>query len=170
MCDLAEDFGAPSLSISKGRAILTPGLADKLKSGPKFIIRTVSNINKEIRVVAVCGIIDVEEMLLVSDWEAPPDAPELYQEAGQADPSADGWSFSDFYAFRHLLKDIGAAAQFWIVSEPPRELVQRYTAYLHANPYYDRKSEQYYILLRITVSMLYKWYWWEMLEFVAIAP
>jgi hypothetical protein len=37
MPDLAEDFGALSLSISKGRAVRTPGLADKLKSGPKFI-------------------------------------------------------------------------------------------------------------------------------------
>jgi hypothetical protein len=84
-------------------------------------------------------IADVEEMLRIPDWDAPPDAPEIYQESGQADPSADGWSFSYFYAFRNLLKDIGAAAQVCIVPEPPRELVQRFTEYLHGNPYYDRK-------------------------------
>ncbi|KAJ5970425.1 uncharacterized protein N7479_000343 [Penicillium vulpinum] len=55
-----------------------------------------------------------------------------------ADPSDDGWFISDFYAFNYLLKGLGMH-QTWITAADPRKLVEKYGAYLHSNPYEDRK-------------------------------
>ncbi|CAG8892624.1 unnamed protein product [Penicillium egyptiacum] len=55
-----------------------------------------------------------------------------------ADPSDDGWFISDFYAFNYLLKGLGMH-QTWITAADPRKLVEKYGAYLHGNPYEDRK-------------------------------
>ncbi|KAJ5834808.1 hypothetical protein N7447_000834 [Penicillium robsamsonii] len=55
-----------------------------------------------------------------------------------ADPLDDGWFISDFYAFNYLLKGLGMH-QTWITAADPRKLVEKYGAYLHGNPYEDRK-------------------------------
>ncbi|KGO66075.1 hypothetical protein PITC_056090 [Penicillium italicum] len=55
-----------------------------------------------------------------------------------ADPSEDGWFISDFYAFNYLLKGLGMH-QTWITAADPSKLVEKYGAYLHGNPYEDRK-------------------------------
>ena len=50
-----------------------------------------------------------------------------------ASPSADGWYFSDFYLFHHLLRGT-AKTQYWLASQGPGELVRKYKEYAHGNP------------------------------------
>ncbi|KAJ4287310.1 hypothetical protein N0V90_012708 [Kalmusia sp. IMI 367209] len=67
------------------------------------------------RVVAVCGI---------PRWKG--------------SPEDDGWFFSDFFAFKHILSGLGVS-QTWIATVSAKQLVQEYGEYLHGNPYRDRK-------------------------------
>jgi hypothetical protein len=53
-------------------------------------------------------------------------------------PCDDGWFLSDFYAFNFLFKGLGSQ-QKWLTAADPRKLVERYTEFLHGNPYEDRK-------------------------------
>lgn len=69
------------------------------------------------RIVAVCGVTD---------------------EMGQANPAMDGWFFSDFFLFHHLLQGLGISQQ-WCSAEEPQQLIQKYGEYLHGNPHKPRK-------------------------------
>ncbi|KAK2792450.1 hypothetical protein FQN52_003385 [Onygenales sp. PD_12] len=72
------------------------------------------------RIVAVCGITDYN---------------------GLASPSEDGWFLSDFYLFYHLLSppSIKTEAQFWLTTESPDDLVEKYGEYAHGDPRGERK-------------------------------
>ncbi|KAK2753836.1 hypothetical protein FQN55_000200 [Onygenales sp. PD_40] len=72
------------------------------------------------RIVAVCGITDYN---------------------GLASPSEDGWFLSDFYLFYHLLSppSIETEAQFWLTTESPAYLVEKYGEYAHGDPRGERK-------------------------------
>jgi hypothetical protein len=93
---------------------------DASKSGQvinEFITHTVPDILPQTRIIAVCGATD---------------------EGGAANPTMDGWFFSDFYLFHHLFQGLGSQ-QHWISSEDPAELVSKYGVYLHGNPHKIRK-------------------------------
>ncbi len=57
---------------------------------------------------------------------------------GQANPAMDGWFFSDFFLFHHLLQGLGISQQ-WCSAEEPQQLIQKYGEYLHGNPHKPRK-------------------------------
>lgn len=93
---------------------------DPSKVGSKFrqfISHTLPDVAATTRIVAVCGPTDFQD---------------------KASPKEDGWFFSDFYLFHHLLRGVGSS-QNWITSEEPEYLVQRYHQYLHGNPHKPRK-------------------------------
>lgn len=69
------------------------------------------------RIVAVCGVTD---------------------EMGEASPAMDGWFFSDFFLFHHLLQGLGISQQ-WCSAEEPLQLIKKYGEYLHGNPHKPRK-------------------------------
>ena len=49
-----------------------------------------------------------------------------------ASPQKDGWMFSDFYLFHHLLKRT-AKQQYWMTCEDPRQLVDKYKHFSHGD-------------------------------------
>jgi hypothetical protein len=126
------------LLASKGREVRDPANATTVNSAPTFVTRTIPDVDDNTRIIAVCGTTDDSVQLLIEDWDAPAGAPDKFRTTGLADPIADGWFLSDFYAFKHLLHGTGAS-QMWITAESPRDLVEKYTMYLHGNPYYERK-------------------------------
>jgi hypothetical protein len=62
------------------------GLGEK-----KFSTRCPPDVQPNTRIIAVCGISDIQ---------------------GMANPSLDGWFFSDFFLFHYLLQDSGMAFLF----------------------------------------------------------
>lgn len=52
---------------------------------------------------------------------------------GLAAPTQDGWFFSDFFLFHHLLRGTGAN-QLWLTCENPQQLINKYAAYAHGQP------------------------------------
>ncbi|EFR01091.1 hypothetical protein MGYG_04095 [Nannizzia gypsea CBS 118893] len=85
-----------------------------------FKISCPPDISPTSRVVAVCGVTDYD---------------------GQASPSVDGWFFSDFYLFHHLLSPmhVTTQAQVWLTAESPESLVQKYGEYAHGDPRKERR-------------------------------
>lgn len=83
-----------------------------------FISRCPPDLNPSTRIVAVCGITD---------------------HLGLAAPDKDGWFFSDFYLFHHLLKGVGAN-QVWLTCENPMDLIEKYGTYAHGNPFEERRE------------------------------
>ncbi|MCJ1401666.1 hypothetical protein MMC11_004883 [Xylographa trunciseda] len=57
---------------------------------------------------------------------------------GNASPEKDGWFFSDFFLFHHLLKGT-ASKQIWMTCVKPEALVKKYKEYVHGNPKSIRK-------------------------------
>ncbi|MCJ1407088.1 hypothetical protein MMC19_001158 [Ptychographa xylographoides] len=55
-----------------------------------------------------------------------------------ASPTNDGWFFSDFFLFYHLLKGT-ASKQIWMTCVKPEILVNKYKEYVHGNPRLIRK-------------------------------
>ncbi|KAN0081055.1 hypothetical protein V8E54_004259 [Elaphomyces granulatus] len=55
-----------------------------------------------------------------------------------ANPTADGWFFSDFFAMKYLLYGYGSG-QVWMTSHSPEMLVQTYGEYLIGDPKMERK-------------------------------
>ena len=55
-----------------------------------------------------------------------------------ASPEKDGWFFSDFFLFHHLLKGT-ASKQIWMTCVKPETLVEKYKEYVHGNPRSVRK-------------------------------
>ncbi|KAL8902802.1 MAG: hypothetical protein Q9207_004375 [Kuettlingeria erythrocarpa] len=96
-----------------GGAIKNPALLEKV-----FISHTVPDVQPDTRILAVCGITDCED---------------------DADPSNDGWFLSDFYAFNFLLRNEGAA-QSWMTTENPSQLIEKYHEYLHGSQLQTRKA------------------------------
>ncbi|KAJ4360974.1 uncharacterized protein N0V89_001543 [Didymosphaeria variabile] len=80
-----------------------------------FSARVLPENIENTRVLAVCGI--------------PPE---------DSHPVEDGWFFSDFFAFKHVLSGVGKA-QTWMACLSPENLVQEHNVFLHGNPYHDRK-------------------------------
>ena len=80
-----------------------------------FKTRCPPLVTPETIVIAVCG-------------------PNDYQQT--AAPENDGWFFSDFYLFYHLLRGT-AKQQQWLTCVPPKELVRKYKEYAHGDPKSD---------------------------------
>lgn len=90
---------------------------DSTKSSQIFDEISMFQSISKTRIVAVCGISD---------------------ELGQANPAMDGWFFSDYFLFHHLLRGLGIS-QHWCTAEAPQQLIHRYQEYLHVNPHKPRK-------------------------------
>lgn len=96
------------------------GLPPRERGGLKdvsFVTRCPPDLSPSARILAVCGITDFVDT---------------------ASPMKDGWFFSDFYLFHHILKGVGAN-QIWLTSEDPRKLVEKYECYAHGNPFEERR-------------------------------
>ncbi|KAI4144478.1 MAG: hypothetical protein L6R39_004167, partial [Caloplaca ligustica] len=96
-----------------GGAIKDPALLEKV-----FTTHTVPDVYPNTRIIAVCGVTDFND---------------------EASPAKDGWFLSDFYAFNFLLNGIGAA-QTWVTTEAPEDLVEKYHEYLHGSQLKVRKA------------------------------
>ncbi|EFQ99549.1 hypothetical protein MGYG_02562 [Nannizzia gypsea CBS 118893] len=83
-----------------------------------FVTNSPPDIQRNARILAVCGISDGFDNL--------------------ASPKKDGWFYSDFFAFHTLLHGQGAS-QKWCCSDQPSALLQKYGPYLHGNPYTQRR-------------------------------
>ncbi|KAF3483579.1 uncharacterized protein GIQ15_02903 [Arthroderma uncinatum] len=90
----------------------------RTKKMASFIVNSPPDISPNARVVAVCGISD--------------------EYCDSASPSADGWFYSDFFAFHTLLYGQGAA-QTWCCADQPGFLLSKYGQYLHGNPFTERR-------------------------------
>ncbi|KAF2710540.1 hypothetical protein K504DRAFT_264762 [Pleomassaria siparia CBS 279.74] len=112
--------------ILKGR-VVRDSQEERAMTDKTFITHTVPEVFENSRIVAICGITDIYNTDDPTDSYWP------------ADPKADGWFFSDLFAFMHLLHGQGSS-QTWITSETPEYLVSRYKTYLHGNPFNDRKA------------------------------
>ncbi|KAK2810776.1 hypothetical protein FQN50_002599 [Emmonsiellopsis sp. PD_5] len=75
-------------------------------------------IQPQTRIIALCG---------PNDWQ------------NNASPQEDGWFFSDFFLFHHLLEDSDSANQLWLTCVDPKTLVSKYTEYVHASIDGDRR-------------------------------
>jgi len=137
MAELTDSFAKATL-VNKGRMLKDPSKAHILLNAPIFTICTVPDLDMNTRIIAVCGATDVPTEIKIDDWDAPASVPKKTINTGGADPLADGWFLSDFYAFKHLVKGHGAS-QLWITAESPDYLVKKYKTYLHGNPYQERK-------------------------------
>ncbi|KAL4926766.1 uncharacterized protein BDV17DRAFT_293117 [Aspergillus undulatus] len=75
------------------------------------------------RIVAVCGIFDADR----GDQAA--------------SPQDDGFFFSDFYLFYHLLHPVNthSMSQIWLTAESPEGLVEEYGELAHENPRGERR-------------------------------
>ena len=115
--------------INKGREYKNPSTAEKLINAgvPGSVIFTLPDITEHTRIVAVCGVADAGDSV---DTDKGPE--------GLASPGQDGWFVSDFYAFKHILKDAGLS-QKWITCDSPYALVKRYGNYVQGSPFYERK-------------------------------
>ncbi|KAL8686033.1 MAG: hypothetical protein Q9224_005575, partial [Gallowayella concinna] len=80
-----------------------------------FNIHTMPDVTKRTRIIAVLGITDDE-----------------------ANPRTSGWFLSDFFAFWNLMRE-STDIQHWFHCVDLDSLVQKYTRYLHGNPYKERK-------------------------------
>ncbi|KIN06972.1 hypothetical protein OIDMADRAFT_150218 [Oidiodendron maius Zn] len=80
--------------------------------GVEFAARCPPDVQKDTRIVAVCGIPD-----------------------SKAAPQEDGWFFSDFFLFYQMLSSRRAVAelpnQLWLSSCSPSDLIRRHERYLH---------------------------------------
>jgi hypothetical protein len=97
------------------------------------------DVQPNTRIIAVCGVSDA---------------------TGCGAPSKDGWFFSDFFLFHHLLEDsrksrsslyfniktecfppatFCSASQIWLTCANPRQLVANYKEYVHGSRHGDRR-------------------------------
>ncbi|PKY00237.1 hypothetical protein P168DRAFT_276102 [Aspergillus campestris IBT 28561] len=79
------------------------------------------DIQPNTRIIALCG---------VNDWR------------DNASPQADGWFFSDFYLFHHLLADgdtFRSANQLWLTCVDPKILVSKYKEFVHGSRSGERR-------------------------------
>ena len=101
------------------------GKADGLPYGGledlSFSARCPPVVTPDTIIIAVCGPNDFE---------------------GNAAPDKDGWFFSDFYLFHHLMRST-SKQQYWLTCVRPHDLVKKYKEYAHGNP----KSDQRRIVL-----------------------
>ena len=58
--------------------------------------------------------------------------------ADNASPDKDGWFFSDFYLFHHLLQGT-AQQQYWLTCVDPATLVKKYRQFVHGDPRGERR-------------------------------
>ncbi|KAE8377808.1 hypothetical protein BDV26DRAFT_292795 [Aspergillus bertholletiae] len=79
------------------------------------------DIQPNTRILALCG---------ANDWH------------NEASPGKDGWFFSDFYLFHHLLEDtepFRSSNQLWMTCVDPKTLVSKYKEYAHGSRSGDRR-------------------------------
>ncbi|KAI9371983.1 hypothetical protein BJX61DRAFT_543127 [Aspergillus egyptiacus] len=79
------------------------------------------DIQPNTRIIALCG---------ANNWH------------DNASPQADGWFFSDFYLFHHLLEDTDtfrSSNQLWLTCVDPKTLVSKYNEYAHGSRSGDRR-------------------------------
>ncbi|KAL5394905.1 hypothetical protein PMIN02_004543 [Paraphaeosphaeria minitans] len=109
---------------SKGRVFKNPEV--QKATDPAVLCASImdSEAQEDTRILAVCGI-PVED----------------------SSSTEDGWLYSDFYAFQHLLEGV-VANQVWIANASNRELVTGHKAFLHGNPFHDRKVVLNYDMVR----------------------
>lgn len=110
--DLSSDPSFQAVGRTTGTAADLESLALPTLCPPDFPPRS--------RIVAVRGVTDFNN---------------------QASPTLDGWFFSDFYLFYHLLSPrvVGSSNQVWLTSEEPSFLVTKYKEYVHGDPRHDRR-------------------------------
>ncbi|KAL2218376.1 hypothetical protein M432DRAFT_631996 [Thermoascus aurantiacus ATCC 26904] len=86
----------------------------------EFITHCPPDVPPKSRILGLCGI---------TDWQ------------NLASPQEDGWFFSDFYLFHHLLSpmDVPSSNQCWLTCEKPEDVVAKYTKYSHGDPKKERR-------------------------------
>ncbi|OBT82895.1 hypothetical protein VE02_08585 [Pseudogymnoascus sp. 03VT05] len=77
------------------------------------------DIKPNTKIVGICGI---------TNWNKE-NGPKL---SGNAAPNKEGWHFTDFYLFHHLLKDV-ASDQVWLTSVSPKYAVEKYGRYVYGD-------------------------------------
>jgi len=74
------------------------------------------DVTQQTHIVAVCG---------VSDIEMSPEGVNVSLQEGRGSPKQDGWMFSDFYLWLHLLSGLSKSEK-WLTCEDPKHLLDRY--------------------------------------------
>ncbi|KAL8663085.1 MAG: hypothetical protein Q9202_004122 [Teloschistes flavicans] len=103
--------GIPPLPPSSQSSTGTSGT-----KAPSFTMHIPPDVTKDTRIVAVCGI--------NPKWASPRD---------------DGWFFSDFCAFWHLLNGL-TTSQTWLHSLHLDKCLNEYDRYIHGNPFGERRE------------------------------
>ncbi|OBT74065.1 hypothetical protein VF21_07811 [Pseudogymnoascus sp. 05NY08] len=94
---------------------------NRFLSGKSFLSTcSLPDVKPYTKIVGICGI---------TDWKQ---NPKDKTEKGLAHPSKEGWFFSDFYLFHHLLKNV-SPDQIWLTSVDPEEAVDKYGEYIHGD-------------------------------------
>ncbi|KFY82083.1 hypothetical protein V500_10833 [Pseudogymnoascus sp. VKM F-4518 (FW-2643)] len=94
--------------------------SNRILTGKSFLSTcSLPDVQKNTRILGICGI---------TDWNQDND-PKIN---GRAHPKKDGWFFSDFYLFHHLLKDV-SSDQIWMTSVDPEYAVDKYGEYIHGD-------------------------------------
>lgn len=90
-------------------------------TGPTFLSScTLPDIQPNTKIIGVCGITDLND-------SGEPGS------IGLASPKLDGWFYSDFLLFHHLLEGV-APDQTWLAPTYPYTLVKKYKEYVHGDP------------------------------------
>ncbi|XPT04298.1 hypothetical protein M3J09_013378 [Ascochyta lentis] len=134
---MAESMGFENLQLrpSKGRQTRDPNI--NVDNIPTFVTRTVPPVDNKTRIIAVCGIPDSTKEFPIYNWEE--GGKHSIVQRGRCDQIAEGWFVADTYAFMSMYENT-CAAQTWIHSEKPQDLVNKYGTYVHGDPYKDRKE------------------------------
>ncbi|OBT49982.1 hypothetical protein VE04_10062 [Pseudogymnoascus sp. 24MN13] len=90
------------------------------------------DVKPNTKIVGICGI---------TDWNKEND-PKL---PGDAAPNQEGWHFTDFYLFHHLLKEV-ASDQVWLTCVSPESAVEKYGRYVYGD-YNPKKIEERRVVL-----------------------
>ncbi|KAL4943013.1 hypothetical protein BDV06DRAFT_221620 [Aspergillus oleicola] len=111
--------------MSTGRTLIPKSIGgDGREAGAEtreFLSFCPPDIQPNTRIIALCG---------ANDWH------------DNASPQADGWFFSDFYLFHHLLEDTDtfrSSNQLWLTCVDPKTLVSKYNEYAHGSRSGDRR-------------------------------
>ncbi|KAL4778857.1 hypothetical protein BJX76DRAFT_121125 [Aspergillus varians] len=111
--------------MSTGRTLIPKSIGgDGREPGAEtreFLSFCPPDIQPKTRIIALCG---------ANDWH------------DNASPQEDGWFFSDFYLFHHLLEDtdtLRSSNQLWLTCVDPKTLVSKYKEYAHGSRSGDRR-------------------------------
>ncbi|OBT60536.1 hypothetical protein VE03_10055 [Pseudogymnoascus sp. 23342-1-I1] len=111
--------------------------SNRILSGSSFLSTySLPDVQPFTKIVGICGITDFSE-----DKVSP----------GLASPKRDGWFFSDFYLFKHLLKD-AASDQIWMTCVKPEIAVDKYDEYIHGDSSPGKIGSRRVVLNRAMLS------------------